>query len=407
MTEENLTTIYKLENKLDNKVLSNIDKTYESFDDMDLKEKLLRGIYAYGFENPSEIQQCGIRQIINGKDLIAQAESGTGKTGAFSIGTLESIDQTLNKTQALILSPTRDLAIQNNDVIKNIGAYLDITTKTLIGGRSVRTDIEDLISNPKIISGTPGRILHMIQKRYLKLEKLKLFILDEADTMLDKGFIDQIYDIFKFVPESVQVCIFSATFPPDCLKITRRFMRNPAVTLLRKEQITLDGIQQFYIELENDDWKLDTLCDLYEHLIISQCIIFCNKLRTTQWLAEQMEKRDFTVSVIHSELNQDERDVIIKDFKAGKSRVLIATDLVARGIDVHGVSLVINYDLPKNKQNYIHRIGRSGRFGRKGLSINLNNKYDQKYQNVIKEYYKTQIEILPNNVNDLVKATLS
>jgi len=404
-----LTEIYDLKKKLNCKVLTNITETVNSFDDLKLKEMLLRGVYAYGFERPSEIQKCGIKPIINGRDLIAQAESGTGKTGTFAIGTLQVVDNKKNiKTpQAIILSPTRDLAIQNDDVLNNIGTFLDIKTKVLIGGRSVRVDIEDLThNNPTIISGTPGRIMHMIQKRYLKLDNVKLFILDEADIMLDKGFITQIYDIFKYLPDKVQVCIFSATMPPECLKITKKFMKNPSVTLLKKEQITLEGIQQFFIELENDDWKLDTLCDLYEHIVISQCIIFCNKLRTVEWLSEQMTKRDFTVNIIHSEFDQDKRDQIIKAFKAGESRVLIATDLVARGIDVHGVSLVINYDLPQNKQNYIHRIGRSGRFGRKGLSINLNNKHDQKYQKIIEEFYQTEIRELPTNVNELVQATL-
>ena len=238
--------------------------------------------------------------------------------------------------------------------------------------------------------------------RALRLADTKIFALDEADEMLSRGFKDQIYDVFKFLPEQVRVALFSATMPLEVLEITSRFMQEPIRILVKKDELTLEGIKQFYIAVEREEWKLDTLCDLYETLTITQAIIYCNTRRKVDWLTDNMTQKDFTVSAMHGDMDQKERDIIMREFRSGSSRVLITTDLLARGIDVQQVSLVINYDLPTNRENYIHRIGRSGRFGRKGVAINFLTSGDVRYMRDIEAFYNTQIEEMPMNVADLI-----
>jgi len=229
-----------------------------------------------------------------------------------------------------------------------------------------------------------------------------MFVLDEADEMLSRGFKDQIYDVFQKLPSQVQVILLSATMPADVLEVTKRFMREPIRILVKKEELTLEGIKQFFILVEKEDWKLETLCDLYETLTITQAVIFLNTRRKVDWLTHKMLEKDFTVSAMHGDMDQKERDVIMKEFRSGSSRVLITTDLLARGIDVQQVSLVINYDLPGNRENYIHRIGRGGRFGRKGVAINFVTNEDVRVLRDIEQFYNTSIEEMPMNVADLI-----
>jgi len=374
----------------------------DSFDDLDLQEGLLRGIYSYGFERPSAIQQRGIRPILDGRDTIGQAQSGTGKTATFVIGALQRIEYEKKDCQALILAPTRELAQQIQKVVLALGDYLKIRCHACIGGTSVRDDIERLREGQHAVVGTPGRVLDMISKRHFRVDALQVFVLDEADEMLSRGFKDQIYDIFKTLPPNVQVCLFSATMAPEILDLTTKFMRDAVRILVKKDELTLEGIRQFYVAIEKEEWKLDTLCDLYETLTITQAIIYCNTRRKVDFLADQMSKRDFTVSTMHAELDQKERDLIMREFRSGSSRVLISTDLLARGIDVQQVSLVINYDLPQNMENYLHRIGRSGRFGRKGVAINFVTNNDVRSMKDIERYYHTQIEEMPMDIADMI-----
>jgi translation initiation factor 4A len=381
---------------------SNWDEVTESFDDMDLNELLLRGIYAYGFEKPSTIQQKAIKPMLKHRDLIAQAQSGTGKTATFAIGALQQVDTNNRICQALVLAPTRELAQQIQKVVMALGDYLQLECMACIGGTAVREDIRRLEQGVHIVVGTPGRVFDMIQRHALRPETIKMFVLDEADEMLSRGFKDQIYEVFRYLPATVQVGLFSATMPVDVLEITQKFMRDPIRILVKKDELTLEGIKQFYIAVEKEEWKLDTLCDLYETLTITQAIIYCNTRRKVDWLNEKMQSRDFTVSCMHGEMDQRERDLIMREFRTGSSRVLITTDLLARGIDVQQVSLVINYDLPTNRENYIHRIGRSGRFGRKGVAINFLTSGDVQYMRDIEQFYNTQIEEMPMNVNDLI-----
>eukprot|EP00916_Digyalum_oweni_P008061 GHVL01013504.1.p1 GENE.GHVL01013504.1~~GHVL01013504.1.p1 ORF type:complete len:417 (+),score=52.83 GHVL01013504.1:75-1253(+) len=381
---------------------SNCDEVIDSFENMRLSESLLRGIYAYGFEKPSAIQQRAIKPILDGSDTIGQAQSGTGKTATFAIAILHRINYELTECQALILAPTRELAQQIQKVVVSLGDYLKVRCHACVGGTAVREDIHTLKEGVHMVVGTPGRVFDMINKRFLNLESMLLFVLDEADEMLSRGFKEQIYEVFKKLPANVQVALFSATMPPDILELTNKFMRNPARILVKKDELTLEGIRQFYVNVDKEDWKLETLCDLYETLTITQAIIYCNTRRKVDNLTENMTSRDFTVSAMHGDLDQKERELIMKEFRSGSTRVLITTDLLARGIDVQQVSLVINYDLPMNNENYIHRIGRSGRFGRKGVAINFVTTQDIKQMKELEAFYNTQIEEMPVDVADLI-----
>merc|ERR1711992_427787 len=285
------------------------------------------------------------------------AQSGTGKTATFSIAILQQIDISLRETQALVLAPTRELAQQIQKVMIALGDYMEAQCHACIGGTDVREDIARLSSGVHVVVGTPGRVFDMINRRALSTRHIKMFVLDEADEMLSRGFKDQIYDVFKTLNEDIQVILLSATMPADVLEVTTRFMRDCVRILVKRAELTLEGIKQFYVAVEREDWKLDTLCDLYETLTITQAIIYCNTRRKTEWLCEKMTHRDFTVSAMHGEMDMSERQLIMHEFRSGSSRVLITTDLLARGIDVQQVSLVINYDLPNNRESYLHRIG--------------------------------------------------
>ncbi|KAL7982958.1 hypothetical protein Chor_013564 [Crotalus horridus] len=300
----------------DGVIESNWNEIVDSFDDMNLSESLLRGIYAYGFEKPSAIQQRAILPCIKGYDVIAQAQSGTGKTATFAISILQQIQK----------------------VVMALGDYMGASCHACIGGTNVRAEVQKLqMEAPHIIVGTPGRVV-----------------------------------------------LLSATMPMDVLEVTKKFMRDPIRILVKKEELTLEGIRQFYINVERE------------------AVIFINTRRKVDWLTEKMHARDFTVSAMHGDMDQKERDVIMREFRSGSSRVLITTDLLARGIDVQQVSLVINYDLPTNRENYIHRIGRGGRFGRKGVAINMVTEEDKRTLRDIETFYNTSIEEMPLNVADLI-----
>lgn len=384
-----------------NLIESNYDNVVYSFDDLNLKPEIVRGIFGYGYEAPSAIQQRAILPITEGRDVLAQAQSGTGKTATFTISALQNIDQNERATQALILAPTRELALQIQNVISQIGLYLNVTVHASIGGTSMSDDIEALRSGVQIVVGTPGRVFDMIDRRYFKTHKIKMFILDEADEMLSSGFKEQIYNIFRLLPETTQVVLLSATMPQDVLEVTSKFMNNPVRILVKKDELTLEGIKQFYINVEEEAYKFDCLCDLYDSISVTQAVIFCNTRSKVESLTARLKEANFTVSAIHADLPQAERDTIMNEFRSGSSRILISTDLLARGIDVQQVSLVINYDLPANKENYIHRIGRGGRFGRKGIAINFVTNQDVGMMREIEQFYSTQIDEMPADIGSL------
>jgi translation initiation factor 4A len=375
--------------------------TWESFE---LKEDLARGIYRFGFEKPTPIQAMAISPIVNGFDLIAQAQSGTGKTGSFTIGSLQRVDVASRTTQVLILAPTFELVKQISSVVSSLGSAMDsLVIKTLVGGTSVSDDSNELRNNcPHIVIGTAGRVYDMIRRGNLKTEYIKLFVLDEADEMLSKGFKEQIYDIFKYFNDNVQVALFSATMPDDMLALSAKFMRDPVSITLKPEELTLECIQQYYVALQSDANKYDTLKDLFAFLAVSQCIIYVSTVKRVEDLYTAMIADGFPVCCIHSAMDKSERDKSLQNFRKGTFRVMISSGVTARGIDVQQVSTVINFDMTRSYETYLHAIGRSGRFGRKGLAINFVTRQDIDFMRRLEKHYNITINELPANVESLI-----
>lgn len=379
---------------------SNFEGSVETFDELNLKPELLRGIYGYGFEKPSIIQQKAILPIIQGNDVIAQAQSGTGKTAAFAIGTLQLIDPTKDEIQCLILSPTRELAHQTSIVYQFLGEYLKVKVTLLIGGTKLGADIDKLKEGPQVLVGSPGRVKDLIKRKKVTLSYLNSFVLDEADEMLSKGFLEDIREIISIIPTTAKILLFSATMTKEVVEMTTKFMKDPAKILVKNEELTLEGIKQYYVYLKKED-KLDILFQIYRGIEIAQAIIYCNTKKTVVSISEELKNKGHMVSSIHGDLKQFERDSVMRDFRNGVTRALVTTDLLARGIDVYQVSLVINYEMPKEKETYIHRIGRSGRFGRKGNAINFVTPAEKDQLEEIQKYYNTSIELLPSDLSEL------
>lgn len=373
--------------------------TYKDFDEMGIPDAILRGIFGYGFEKPSEIQKKAIVPIREGRDVLAQAQSGTGKTGAFAIGTMSRIDPALKKPQVLVLVPVRELAEQIQYVASNIGCHVPIVTYAATGGNPVHQDIRALEKGVHFLIGTPGRVYDLMNRGVLQRQYLKVLVMDEADQMLEDRFREQVMCILNMgFPKETRVALFSATMPDEVVEFTRELLQDPVRILVKPEEVTLEGIKQYYVTMSKEEWKYDAVCDLYQHLNIGQAIIYCNKKQKAEWLAEKMSSQGFPVSYIHGDMDVTERRRRMTDFRVGKIRVLISTDMLARGIDVQAVSLVINYELPIQRENYIHRIGRSGRYGRKGVAINLLCPEEEKAQKDIEEHYGTVVYELPEDL---------
>ena len=372
----------------------------DNFDDMELNDKLLRGIYSVGFEEPSSIQQRAIVPMHKShRDLIVQAQSGTGKTATFSIGTLQKLDLELGKPQTIILSPTRELAEQTHNVCKDLSIYLKKLKISLsIGGTQVSENISEIKSGCQLVIGTPGRVFDMLKRNVIEPDYITSLVIDEADEMLSSGFLEQIHDILVTIPKEAQIILVSATMPTEVLDITSKFMTNPRKILVKQEELTLDGISQYFIDCHQEQWKLDVIMDIYKAVAISQCVIFCNSKKKVEWVTNQMSEKKFPVESIHGDMTSKERSTIMGRFRSGSARLLITTDLLARGIDVQQVSLVINYDIPTNKENYIHRIGRSGRYGRKGVAVNFRTDSDSHLLDEIKQFYSTEINEMPSDI---------
>jgi len=371
----------------------------EKWDDLDISHNLLRGIFSCGFEAPSAIQRKAILPIIDKKDVIAQAQSGTGKTAAFSIGALSQVDLSSSTTQVLILSPTHELTRQIASVMEGIGSMMDgLRIRVLVGGSSMESDIENLKNNtPHCIVGCAGRVYDMMRRNHIQSKTIKLIVLDEADEMLSSGFKDQVYNIFRYCKNDVQVALFSATLPEHIYEITSKFMRDPVKIEVKAEQLTLEGIRQYYIAVDDDNEKYENLKSLYSIISVSQCIIYCNSVKRVMDLYEAMKEDQFPVCAIHSSMEKYDREIAFAEFRTGKARVLISSNVTARGIDIQQVSIVINFDIPKDIHVYLHRIGRSGRWGRKGTGINFITRRDVFKMKEIESYYCTQIDELPEN----------
>ena len=374
--------------------------TFDNWDDenVNLKLPLLRGIYGYGYEQPSKIQKEAIIPMQLKKDLIAQAQSGTGKTGAFSIGALQLIDESVKETQVILLSPTRELAQQTYTVMEALSKQMDVSLILMTGNVSVGDNIKEMDNNPQVIIGCPGRVNDMLRRSLINTGKIKLIILDEADEMLSSGFKEQVYQILQFLRDDVAVSLFSATMPEELHELTKKFMREPMKILVKNDMLTLEGISQYYIALENDNDKFITIKDLFGMISSSQAIIYCNSLKRVSDLYNAMIQDEFPVCCIHSGMDKQSREEAYTNFKNGKYRVLISSNVTARGIDIQQVSTVINFDIPKNVNTYLHRIGRSGRWGRKGIAINFVTKYDIHLMKGVENTFHTQIDELPNEI---------
>ena len=395
--------------------MDNMSKTsdipiFETFDEMGLPENLLRGIYSHGFERPSAIQQRAIKPIVDGKDILAQAQSGTGKTGTFCIGSMSRIDPALKAPQVLVLTPTRELAQQIENVAKGLSHNMGLSVYCAVGGTELHHDLRALDKGAQFIIGTPGRIYDLMNRKAitgggpaLPRTNIKVLILDEADQMLEDKFHEQVMCILDMgFPANTQVALFSATMPTEVVEVADRLLRDPVKILIPPEEVTLEGIKQYSVELPREEWKIEALLDIYSQLNINQAMIYCNKRQRVEWLADKLSSQGFPISFIHGEMEVGDRKRRMQQFRNGDVRVLISTDLLARGIDVQQVSLVLNYELPTNMENYIHRIGRSGRFGRKGVAINLIGPDEVRMLKEIEKHYSTQITALPDDVSKLL-----
>jgi len=377
----------------------NVNSTINSWEDLSINPLLLRGIYAYGFESPSPIQKKSILPILQRKDVIAQAQSGTGKTACFAISSIELVDTTLPNTQAIIMSPTRELSSQIKSVVDALAINItNFKSQLLVGGTHTENDITILKQDsPHIIIGCPGRIYDVLRRKHINLDLVKLLILDEADEMLSCGFKEQVYNIFDLLPKNIQKALFSASMPHTINDLTNRFVTNPVKIIVKSEQLTLEGIKQYFVNLENDAMKYETLKDLFSTFSVAQCIIYCNSVTRVSDLYEAMNNDGYPVCLIHSNLDKATRQTNYDDFRRGKFRVLISSNVTARGIDIQQVSTVINFDIPKCVHAYLHRIGRSGRWGRKGVAINFITRRDYKQLKDIEQFYQTNINELPDD----------
>ena len=402
MSTENENTVSDISEEL---VFDSTEHVIHNWEELEIEPKILRGIFAHGFEKPSPIQQRAIKPVIEGRDVIAQAQSGTGKTATFTIGALQRVNIAESSTQVLILSPTRELSSQTAKVVSSLGSFMDgLKIQTLFGGSSIEEGSSFSSRNiPHIICGCPGRVHDMMRRDRISSKSIKLIILDEADEMLSAGFKEQVYNIFQHLNSDVQVCLFTATLPDGINTIIEKITRNPMKISVKREQLTLEGISQYYIAVNDDREKYTTLKNFFSFITLSHTIIYCNSIKRVQDLYEAMCEDGFPVCRIHSNMDKSERDKAFNDFRNGNSRVLISSNVTARGIDIQQVSVVINFDLPKCVHNYLHRIGRSGRWGRKGVGINFITRRDIMQIKKIEEHYSTQISEMPSELTFLSK----
>ena len=378
------------------------DLEFDTLDDLEINANLLRGIYNYGYDTPSPIQKKGILPIIKGRDILAQAQSGTGKTATFTIGALQLVDLYISDPQVIVLSPTRELSIQTTSVIEGLSKMMEgIKIKSFYSNKKDKEEFNRFSSRIKehIVCGCTGKISDILKRGHLNPASIKLIILDEADEMLSEGFREEVYFILNKLNKDIQIALFSATLPPHILNIVNSFMRDPIKIEVKSEMLTLEGISQYFAAVENDMQKYDTLKDLFSFISLSQCIIYCNSVKRVEELTNAMLNDDFPVNCLHSNMSKQEREKNYDQFRNGKSRVLISSNVTARGIDIQQVSTVINFDVPRDIHTYLHRIGRSGRWGRKGTAINLITRRDVEKIKEIESYYACQINPLPENMD--------
>lgn len=366
----------------------------KSFDELGLKPELLKGLYAMKFNKPSKIQEKALPLLISNppKNMIGQSQSGTGKTAAFSLTMLSRVDESIKEPQAICLAPTRELARQTMEVITTMGKFSSITTQLVVPELVPRGQAV----HAQIIVGTPGLVNDLVNRRLININNIKVFVLDEADNMLDaQNLGDQCVRLKKRIPKTAQLVLFSATFPEEVRRYAERFVPNANSLQLKQEELNVAGIKQLYMDCRSEDHKFEVLCELYGLLTIGSSIIFVEKKDTSEKLWHKMKQEGHKVSLLHGSLEAGERDRLIDDFREGRSKVLITTNVLARGIDIASVSMVVNYDLPvmgperrADPSTYLHRIGRTGRFGRVGVSVSfVASERDLKVLQAIQQYF--------------------
>jgi len=377
------------------------EKQVETFEDLDLKEPLLRDIYAYGFTRPSPLQKLAIRPIIEGQDIIMQAKSGTGKTAACLIGSLQRMDADRQATQTLVLAPTRELACPIQKVAEALGTHLRVSSCALLGGNAHRDVIAMLRRSPQVVVGTPGRVRDMLQRREMQLDDLNTFVLDEADEMMARGFRGLILETMEMLPPHVQMTVFSATMPPHLLEYLQSAMRKPVFMEFPTEKLTMEGIRHLYVALEREEQKLDTLRDLLDEMPTVRPLVYCNTRRKVDYVAQQMAARGVEASSMHAELDREEREIVVRDFLSGTARVLISTDMMARS-DLQQVRTIVNYDLPHNVEDYSHRVAVGGRFRASGVAVAFVTQFDERLLRELARAHHIEFEEAPADIAELI-----
>lgn len=376
------------------------------FEEFEIDERILRAVEDMGFEEASPIQAQAIPELLKGKDVVGQAQTGTGKTAAYSIPLLMSIEPELKKPQAVVLCPTRELAIQVADEIRKLAKYMsDIKVLPVYGGQEIVKQIKSLKNGVQIIVGTPGRVMDHMRRKTVKFDEVKMVVLDEADEMLDMGFREDMETILAGTSDDRQTVMFSATMPKPILDIAGRFQKDPYVIKVVRKELTVENIEQFYYEVRPKN-KPELLCRLIDIYNPKLSVVFCNTKRQVDELISELKGRGYFADGIHGDMKQQQRDRVMSDFRSGKTEILIATDVAARGIDVDDVDIVFNYDLPQDEEYYVHRIGRTGRAGREGVALSFVSGKEAYKLKEIERYCKTKIKAKPVPSMDDVKNTL-
>ncbi len=360
------------------------------FDQFQLSEVILKGIYQIGFEEPSPIQSECIPAVLRGEDVIGQAQTGTGKTAAFGIPILERINLDDRVIQSIIMTPTRELAIQVSEELRKIGRPKRVKTLPIYGGQSIGRQIKALQQGVHVVIGTPGRLLDHLRRGTIDASCVEVMVLDEADEMLDMGFIDDIEQVFRFVPNQRQLLLFSATMPPSIRQLAKKYMRKPKYITVNRGEVTVPVIRQIYYRVL-DSYKVDALCRILDSEEVELAIIFCRTKKGVDELADSLQGRGYLADGLHGDLAQQQRDRVMHAFRNGEIELLVATDVAARGIDVGSVSHVINYDIPQDVESYVHRIGRTGRAGRKGMALTLVTPREMKQLRTIEQETGTKL----------------
>ena len=363
----------------------------QTFQDLPLTGEILRSIKELGFESLFPIQAQAIMPLLEGKDVVGQAQTGTGKTAAFGIPMVQRLNREIRGVQGLILVPTRELAVQVAENMASFAKYARVKVLAVYGGESINKQIHALSSGVQIVVGTPGRLIDLMERRVLNLGTVKMVVLDEADRMLDMGFIQDIEFILSKTPYERQTSLFSATIEQSVMRICNKYMKNPQKILVSKDEIALTQMKQYYTVV-NQHGKFDTLCDIIRSEGVNKSIVFCRTRREASRLSDQLYRKGYRVQALHAGFTQAQRDRAISDFRCDRLTLLVATDVAARGLDIEGITHIINYDVPMDAPVYFHRIGRTARKGEEGTAITLVSYGEMSDFNNIKALTKTKIE---------------